>query len=177
MESDVAPLSTPDPTGAGTQTAHYAIAPTHPGRTHSLSSQHVSLQRSTGYYVYTLQLCTAPWPWHAEGHIKYKCATRIAHMYVFSYCSTHTRHGQFSSLRNPRSYGTPGPGAARAPPAPRPRCCPVSMPGHERRLARERTATFSSPLSVFLDFALYFTASPTPPSLEIMGKFADLRSE
>ena len=149
-------------TGAGTQTAHYAIAPTHPGRTHSLSSQHVSLQRSTGYYVYTLQLCTAPWPWHAEGHIKYKYATRIMHTCTCFRIALHTLATDSLAVFGIRALTVrPGPGRRARPPAPRPRCCPVSMPGHERRLARERTATFSSPLSVFLDFALYGVTDST----------------
>ena len=129
MESDVAPLSTPDPTGAGTQTAHYAIAPTHPGRTHSLSSQHVSLQRSTGYYVH-VTIVHRPMAMACRGpHIKYKCATRIMHTCTCFLIALHTL--ATDSLAVFRALTVrPGPGRRARPPCPAPgaarSACPVT---------------------------------------------------
>jgi hypothetical protein len=148
-ESDVAPLSTPDPTGAGTQTAHYAIAPTHPGRTHSLSSQHVSLQRSK---VLRTRYNCAPPHGHAEGHIKYKCATRIMHTCTCFLIALHTlATDSLAVFRGIRALTVrPGPGRRSRPPRLAPGAarseCPVTR---DALRERSRTATFSSPLSVF----------------------------
>jgi hypothetical protein len=172
MESDVAPLSTPDPTGAGTQTAHYAIAPTHPGRTHSLSSQHVSLQRSTGYYVH-VTIVHRPMAMACRGpHIKYKCATRIMHTCTCFLIALHTLATDSLAVFGIRALTVrPGPGRRARPPRPAPgaarSACPVT-----RDALRERTATFSSPLSRLSVFALYGVTDST-----VSRDHGEIRSE